>query len=635
MKALTFISKAIYQFILIFIALSIVPAIYVVKEYDNIYTKHAHEINKTSFNQLETISNDFSKLIKRLHASTKNMATSTVLLQALQEPNSTNIKVLHDVWALIADGQGYFSKLRFINSDGMEVLRVNYDSSGSFPVDERHLQNQSNREFFQYATGLSANQVGIYSIDLEMENNTFSQPLSPTLRFIVPITVKGDRLGYFVANLNLNIVSTTLHAHHLTNRYTTIINGDGYTLLGGKKSTAYGHLISEREGETLKVTQPELWSLIQSNESGNYFNGKQWTTYSKIYCPFDFSDDSLYMLVTHKNDDFVSAYKNNIEDFKWQVAALLFILVFISISFTVWNITHKKNCLDSKIAKAAMNGMSAVIITDKNNRIITVNQEFTRVSGYTLDEVKGKSPSLFSSGNHNQEFFINMWRHLQTDGQWQGEVINKRKDGTLITEILRIQAITGKNNVIKFYVASFVDITERKELENRLRTLSEKDPLAGCWNRRKFDLELKNECARVVRYPQQAKSCLGIIDIDHFKRVNDKLGHDEGDKVIKVVTEILQKECRETDFIARIGGEEFGVIMPHTTTSEAEIVMNRLRVAVFLHFEEKITISGGVTDIIESSERTYKCADIALYDAKSSGRNKIALFSSSEFDQIA
>lgn len=629
------LSKIIYQFLLIFIALSIVPTIYVVKEYDNIYKQYAHEINQASFNQLEAISNDFSKLIKNVHASTKNIARSNVLLQALTVPNSTNIKVLHDVWSLIADGQGYYSKLRFIDNNGMEVVRVNYDSKGSFPVVQGNLQNQSKREYFQYASGLLSDQVGIYSIDLETDNNTLIQPPSPTIRFIIPVEINGNRLGYFIANLNLNTISANLDAHHLANRYSTLINGNGYTLLGGDKSTAYGHLISEREGETLKVTQPELWSLIQSSESGNYFNGKQWTTYSKIYYPFDFGDDSIYMLVTHKDDYFVSAYKNSITDFKWQVVALLFVLLFISISFTVWNITHKKNCLDSKIAKAAINGMSAVIITDKNNRIITVNQEFTRVSGYTLDEVKGKPPSLFSSGTHDPEFFINMWRHLQTDGQWQGEVINKRKDGSLITEILRIQAIRGKNNVIKFYVASFVDITERKELENRLRTLSEKDPLAGCWNRRKFDLELKNECARVVRYPQQAKSCLGIIDIDHFKRVNDKLGHDEGDKVIKVVTEILQKECRETDFIARIGGEEFGVIMPHTSTSEAEILMNRLRVAVLLHFEEGITISGGVTDIIESSERTYKCADIALYDAKSSGRNKIALFSSNEFDQIA
>lgn len=209
-----------------------------------------------------------------------------------------------------------------------------------------------------------------------------------------------------------------------------------------------------------------------------------------------------------------------------------------------------------------MDGMSAVVITDRQNRIIKVNNEFTRLSGYTFEDVKGKQPSIFASGLHKVEFYMQMWKALQDNGVWEGEVINKRKDGESITEILRIQSIRDEDNVIQFYVASFVDISHRKALENRLRELSEKDALTDLWNRRKFDQTISLECAKRRRYPDQAQSCLAIIDIDHFKRINDKFGHNEGDLVLRTVAKGIQDQLRESDFIARIGGEEFAIIFP-------------------------------------------------------------------------
>ncbi|MEF1341263.1 GGDEF domain-containing protein, partial [Vibrio rotiferianus] len=124
--------------------------------------------------------------------------------------------------------------------------------------------------------------------------------------------------------------------------------------------------------------------------------------------------------------------------------------------------------------------------------------------------------------------------------------------------------------------------------------------------------------------PETPTSCLALVDIDHFKRINDELGHDEGDRVIKLVSKVLLQGVRNTDFVARVGGEEFAVIMPHTSAKEAEIVLNRLRIAVDIHAELSVTISLGYTDLTANSTRSYKCADIALYEAKSSGRNCVS-----------
>jgi diguanylate cyclase (GGDEF)-like protein len=197
---------------------------------------------------------------------------------------------------------------------------------------------------------------------------------------------------------------------------------------------------------------------------------------------------------------------------------------------------------------------------------------------------------------------------------------------------MRIQAIFEAGRV-SYYITSLVDISERKALENKLRELSEKDSLTHLWNRRKFEQELQAQTQLVQRYPDSHDACLVLIDIDFFKRINDELGHDEGDRVIAKVAHILAQQLRATDFIARIGGEEFAVLMPHTDIEEAEAVVERLRVAVDIDQSLMVTISAGITDLTQDSTRSYKCADIALYESKTLGRNQVSLCRSS--DEIA
>lgn len=140
---------------------------------------------------------------------------------------------------------------------------------------------------------------------------------------------------------------------------------------------------------------------------------------------------------------------------------------------------------------------------------------------------------------------------------------------------------------------------------------------------------------RIKRYPDSEHVSLALIDIDHFKRINDKYGHDIGDKVIGEVAQTLSTHLRETDIIARIGGEEFAIIMPHTPLDEAEVVVNRLRTAVKLESDLNITVSGGVTDICSKPGDSYKRADIALYESKTLGRNQVNVMASAEANSIA
>ncbi|MFA0570806.1 sensor domain-containing diguanylate cyclase [Vibrio gallaecicus] len=633
----TNIIKLAGQFIFVAFALGLVPALYINSELDRIETQYNRNIQQSSYNQIEYSSHKLKDIIREIAISIPTLAQSKTLLKAIKHPTTDNTESVEDLWNMLALGQKYYSQIRYLDLDGNEVIRVNYNEGTSETVPSPKLQNKSSRDYFKKAQSLNIGQVSAYGIDLEIENGKIVQPLIPAFRIMTPVaTAKNQILGYFIVNLSMSDIYQQLqYEKQVTQTLPILLNRSGHIIMDTDLESAFGHLLPNRADKTFAITQPELWAEIQNHASGSYLEGESWYIYTDVAPDIQQITEPLYMVLKVENRQFNKLYNSEIRSTIEQSIALGIIIFLLSSGFVLWNYTHKKNSIESQLATAAMNGMSALVITDRNNRIIKVNQEFTRISGYTIDEVRGRQPSMFASGKYNQEFYINMWAVIRDNGMWEGEVINKRKDGSLITEILRIQAIKDKLGVIQFYVASFVDISRHKELEKRLRDLSEKDALAGCWNRRKFDNELRDECLRTTRYPDKIESCLAILDIDHFKRINDMHGHDHGDEVIQTVAKVLQRECRETDFVARIGGEEFGIILPHTSTNEAYCVLNRLRIAIHVELEYKVTISGGVTNITDNAKTNYKCADLALYDAKTNGRDTICIFLDEEINQIA
>ncbi|MEZ9548133.1 MULTISPECIES: sensor domain-containing diguanylate cyclase [Vibrio] len=632
----TSIKKLVGQFLCTIFALGLVPALYINSEFDRVDAQHTLNIKQSSQNQIEYSFHELAVIVEQISNSVPSIADSQTLLRAVQEPSLIHKETLQDLWVMLARGQKYYSQLRYLDLAGNEVFRVNYKDGQAIVVPDKELQNKSSRDYYEELQRLKIGEVSSRGIDLEVENGEIVRPLIPALRIMTPVAENNRIIGYFIANLNMLEIYKRLHYQiGASSAVPIILNKTGHIIMGPDPKESFGHVIESRSERTYAKLYPELWTAIQDKKSSSYFDGKNWYFHSDISPNIKQFEGPIYMVLHIENQQFSSQYRQEKQAIVVQIITLSFLISMISAGFVLWNSNHKKNSIESQLAKAAMNGMSALVITDRNNRIIKVNQEFTRVSGYELEDVKGRQPSMFASGRYNEEFYIKMWSIIKEKGMWEGEVVNRRKDGSLITEILRIQTIKDSKDVIQFYVASFVDISKHKELENKLRNLSEKDALAGCWNRRKFDLELRDECSRVNRYPTREQSCLAILDIDHFKRINDRFGHDYGDRVIQTVAQVLQRECRETDFVARIGGEEFGVILPHTTTEEAEYVLNRLRIAVSIELDNVVTVSGGITNVTNDPALNYKCADLALYEAKAAGRNNVCLFLDKEMSEIA
>ncbi|MGF1719284.1 sensor domain-containing diguanylate cyclase [Vibrio kyushuensis] len=628
-------TSPILQFTLMFIVLSIVPTLFFVSEWYRIEERATSRVEQETRALLEFNQLSLQSTLSDIEASVELLSSNNLLHSAVTAKDTLNINAVQDLWILIARSKGYFSHLRFLDNSGREVIRINSVDNYIEVVPKEFLQDKSARDYFQYAKTLKPNQSGSFGIDIEYENGKVVTPITPALRLIVPVDVEFKRYGYFIANLNFDAIYNSLGHSSKSQLKPDILKANGFYLQSQTFSQLLGDIVSEHADFNIQNQLPLVWKESQTNPTGSVFDAGSWWSYSKLSLSNQLMGKDLLLVLNVPDQKINEIISEEFDDISLLALAVYIIIGLVTFLFCGWNIRHQKHSVESQIARVAMNGMSAVLISDRNNRIISVNKEFTRLSGYTLDEVKGKSPSIFASGKHQQQFYIKMWKHLLAEGSWEGEVVNQRKDGSTLTEILRIQTVSDRQGEILFYVGSFVDITQRKELENRLRELSEKDSLSGLWNRRKFDKQMRRETRRSRRYPTQYQSCLAIIDIDNFKRVNDELGHDEGDRVIKSVSSIILEQIRDTDFLARIGGEEFGLIMPHTPILEAEMVVNRLRIAISLCHENSVSVSGGVSDIDSSVERSYKRADIALYESKSSGKNCISIITSQESAEIA
>lgn len=285
----------------------------------------------------------------------------------------------------------------------------------------------------------------------------------------------------------------------------------------------------------------------------------------------------------------------------------------------------ESNALNSRIIACATEG---IIITNARNIIQSVNPAFEKSTGYTAREVIGRTPALLKSGHQDEEFYRNMWDVLKKDGQWRGEVWNRRKSGEIYPEWLSISAVKDHRQEVTHYVGIFSDLHTQEYIMERLHNLAYYDVLTGLPNRRLFLDRLEVSLSRARR----EKHMLGVmfVDLDHFKQVNDTLGHRTGDELLVAVTERMKNCLREEDTLARLGGDEFTVILPvlphqDAASNVAQKFLDCYRRPVIVDGRElHVTASIGISIFSgngEDADSLLSKADLAMYRIKETGRN--------------
>lgn len=280
----------------------------------------------------------------------------------------------------------------------------------------------------------------------------------------------------------------------------------------------------------------------------------------------------------------------------------------------------------------------AILITDATTRIVEVNPAFERMTGYTRKDAIGMRTSALRSPRHDAVFFDAMWKQLSENGHWFGEIWNQCRDGAVIPCWMHIDAIRDpQNKEITHYVGCFSDISERKTIEDRISFLAHHDPLTGLSNRFSLDAVLPQSIAMARRNEQQV--ALLFVDLDHFKAINDSHGHSTGDQVLIEVGRRLMNSVRESDFLARIGGDEFVILLNEIDGTDdalrvASSVLESLRRPIVAGGAElTITPSIGISLFPEDGEEAailLGCADLAMYRVKTDGRDGYRFHSSTD-----
>jgi diguanylate cyclase (GGDEF)-like protein/PAS domain S-box-containing protein len=273
-----------------------------------------------------------------------------------------------------------------------------------------------------------------------------------------------------------------------------------------------------------------------------------------------------------------------------------------------------------------------LVITDADGNIVKMNPGFATISGYSEAEVLGQNPRIFSSGRHDKDFYRAMWETIKTQGHWQGEIWNRRKDGSVYPELITISQVLDTSGKVTHYVSSSNDITQHKEDEERIQRLAHFDILTGLPNRVLLTDRASHALSMAARMHEPL--ALMFIDLDHFKNINDSLGHRTGDKLLITIANRLKSLLREQDTVSRLGGDEFVMLLPGTSPDGAAHVAEKMlqtvaASALIEQYELSITPSIGIAMYPgdgEDFDTLSKRADVAMYRVKAEGRNNYRFF---------
>jgi diguanylate cyclase (GGDEF)-like protein/PAS domain S-box-containing protein len=283
-------------------------------------------------------------------------------------------------------------------------------------------------------------------------------------------------------------------------------------------------------------------------------------------------------------------------------------------------------------AKVFESTNEAILITDISNNIVAVNDAFTNMTGYTIEDVKGRNPKLLSSGEHDAVFYQDMWNSINMLGSWQGEIVDKSKAGRNFYKHMSINVVRNDQDIITHYVSISSDISERKEYDKNVHFLAYYDVLTGLPNRTLLRDRLGQLIASAHR--DNAQFALLFLDLDRFKYINDSMGHSVGDKLLQSVALRLQACVREGDTVSRIGGDEFIVLLREIDEQGVAMVAEKLLKTLATPYSlsgQEISTYASIGIALYPQHASdidvlMKNADAAMYNAKENGRNNYKFF---------
>lgn len=564
--------------------------------------------------------NTLKPAIYRMDSMVVALATNKTLREYIQQPNSENKENVTNLFFAITMSDNLIMQARFIDAAGQEKIRVDRlnESSTPFVVKDSKLQDKSNRDYFQITSKMAPDHIWHSKLDLNIENGKIEVPFRPTIRIVTPIYTKDRFMGIVIINMLTNKLLESLRTSPVFEHY--VVDKEGNIIVHPNDKFSWSKYTNS-SAQLIEDFPTEASQIIAGVRKGeNYY----------AYPLDDIlnNDDDAILVLKPKAEYKHSLIISNIES----ALVVIILSILLSIPLAMYaSITPSKLQKALLISNNELKRFSDIIdkyvisVTTKTNSIITaVSSAFEKVSGYRKEDLIGHKINLIKHMDMPNEVYTDLWKTIEEGKEWHGELKNRDKNGKAYWLEETIIPIKDEKGDLISYISVGIDITAKKELEY----ISTIDQLTNISNRRKLDQSLHTEIKKAKRY-QRALTLL-MIDIDHFKKVNDTYGHPIGDYALTTVAQILSKNIRTSDLIGRYGGEEFMIICPETSKNGAAGIGEKLRQAISdYNFDTlgHLTISIGVAELEtdDTIEELIHKSDNALYMAKERGRDQVVI----------
>jgi len=561
--------------------------------------------------------------VDNLDSIVKSLSKSVSLRKFVKHQNRDNLLIIEDVFLTVANMNRDVMQLRFIDKNGMEVIRVNkqnrYDEA--FLITKDKLQNKASRDYFQIVSSMKDEKVWYSKFDLNMEHGKVEIPYKPTIRIAIPLFDDSQKFeGMLMVNLLTKNLLDSISNSSTFEHY--IVDKDGHYIFHPDSKYSF----NKYTGISRAITKdfPKNASKILSKQE-SFENCYVYKLNDIIK-----NEDEALLILKPKKEYQAQFLKDRV------LSTIYIILLSILVSiFMAFFASRKPSELQRAlfVAHRELNRFASILDkyvvsarVKRDSTIAEVSSAFEVSSGYSKEELIGQPMSIIRHEDTPMSLYAELWRNVLSDKAWDGEIKNKKKDGTEFWLEQHIVAVKDEQGEVESFLSVSQDITLKKELE----VLSSIDKLTGILNRRKLDEFLDYEVEIAKRHKHDLS--LIIVDIDHFKDVNDTYGHQVGDLVLFEITKIITNIVRKSDIFGRFGGEEFLIICPHTTEDEAFTLSQKLKEEVSSYHFNKVgykTISLGIAQLKDGddAQSLVKKADIALYEAKNTGRDKAVIYS--------
>ncbi len=582
----------------------------------------------------------------------KYLARLSALHTAVDQPTPQNLENLAQEFSTFAESMQLYDQVRWIDETGMERIRIDLHHGQAELVAPDKLQNKAQRYYFTDALKLKLGEVFISPLDLNIEHNQIELPYKPMIRFATPIAdQQGNKRGIVILNYYGNVMLQAFAK--ATSEQGMAINSAGYWLKSPDTSDEWGFMLKRPE-LSLAMRSPAAWKLISSTDSGQVtLNDGLWT-WATVY-PHQAGHRSgasspeakgpsaqeqalplyFWKSVTHQSAQTLSAIRQTIA---LKVASVFSLFLVLS-AWSSWKLAHAwRSLADSEekyqtIANFTYDWETWISPTGEQ---IFNSPSCEKMTGYAADAFNAE-PNLLLRITHPEDQAL-MSDHLDHH-RTQNEACELNFRIILPSgEVRWIEhaclPVYGKDHAFLGRRASNRDITDRKLAEAQIRQLAYFDPLTGLPNRRMLYDRLHFALAQAKRFERSL--ALMFLDLDYFKKINDTLGHEVGDQLLKEVAKRLESCVRSGDTVARVGGDEFIIVLteitaPHDAAQVAQKILAAMAASIRLDGQElNVTMSVGITvypvhgdDDVQS---LMKKADMAMYEAKSAGRNTYAFF---------